>query len=1249
MAKDYTVNYKINVNSDSAIAAIHKFQEATETLEKLTRRFSRISQVAGKTTAALRALGQTNATVNVKTDNAEKNLREVIVLLDTIKTKVQSTSGLSLGSGIGKLSGAQKEKFKKDISDLQASLNSINNNKITPKASVTTAEQELQKLIDKLKTIKEMSNISINAKVNSNNTAEENKNSQSSTAAAAAGGASTGRQRQQQQRRQQARRQQVTQAGHSRYLFPSTRQVLGPTYAGSGSTVGSEMLKGIGTAYGLSALFSGVTQVYKDATDYNNVSQTTKNILATHDLRGNFDERFDHMNQLMRQVGVETKFTAPQVAEAGKFLAMAGLNIEQIENAIRPIADIALIGDTELGETADVVTNIMTGYEIPSKLMGKAADILTMTFTKTNTTLMELAESFKYAGTIAKQAGVSFETSSAAFGVLGNAGIKGSHAGTTLRMMINNMLNPNEKQAEAWKEIGVSTKDSNGNLRNFVDIMSDLNEKSKFMSNGEFTSLIARMFRITSLPGALALIKNSENIKDIVDKNYDSTDLSSKLASEKKNTIQGLWYQMTSAFTETGMKGFEQMHGVIKGFLIRMTNLMKSSEFAVALKDTMNIMLKIIDFMSSIIRSFANVWSMVPNYMKDALVLFLKIQIVSSTIASLLKSIISVGLLVRGVLLGQWINKIAAPYLFIKNLIYLYSRYRGHGIGILASTQGAFKQSVFGQGVGGAIGGAAGGAATGASSVGLLKYIKSPYAMAAVALLSIGAYLYKTYERTQDCIRANIEWAESYRNLGVDKMELNTFDDVIIANMRIYNNELSSHTEKINQSAKAWERYWDKKNGPKKQIEDQSKFVDTVEGSGYKELFNKAGSFIGVHESFESLANELGASFGTKMETIYRGVSTPKGYMMLNGQYIDLGVGASINENGAIQLLLSRIGSDKNNKEIIELEKHLATTIPSAVSHADVINIINNARNKFLPKYGSWDERFDKITSDAAENMTLEDVKSSQAYMRAVRINMENVFKQWEDYVSIIKDVDSNGNITPTRLQTILEKRYGWLFDPRNGLFGSAEWVENVKAKLNTMPSNKVTGLITETFDSLLGFYELVATKYKPLFAPFLNRSVFEQLLPDAGKTKLSEGGFYGGKEEGDKMTSNGVEYTWKLSYPTGRYAWIDSNGKIFMPGKNGINNQYGINNGIGTEDSIHSGIEESLHSGRDESEYKDHYQNGSSAPKQIIVKIDSLMRVDNQNIDMNDSKQVAAINNIKQELATALLEVVQDFNNNMI
>lgn len=88
------------------------------------------------------------------------------------------------------------------------------------------------------------------------------------------------------------------------------------------------------------------------------------------------------------------------------------------------------------------------------------------------------------------------------------------------------------------------------------------------------------------------------------------------LADEKKNTIQGLWYQMTSAFTETGMQGFEQMQGVIRDFLQRMIELMKSTEFATALRNAMDMFIKVLDVIVDVFKKIMSIWNFLPNWLK---------------------------------------------------------------------------------------------------------------------------------------------------------------------------------------------------------------------------------------------------------------------------------------------------------------------------------------------------------------------------------------------------------------------------------------------------------------------------------------------------------------------------------------------------------------------------------------------------------------------------------------------------------
>lgn len=337
-------------------------------------------------------------------------------------------------------------------------------------------------------------------------------------------------------------------------------KVLGPSMLDSGGLGVASLLKGMGMMYGVMGAFSAFGNALNDYTAYNNTMQTAMNILHAHDTENDFYGRFGGMANTVRRVGVETKFTAPQVADAAKFLAMAGYNITDINNSIRSIADIALVGDTELGQTADLMTNVMTAYKIKPNQLRQAADIMTNTFTMSNTTLTEMAEAYKYSAGLLAGNGVSFQESAAALGILGNAGIKGSQAGTTMRTIIANLLNPTKKQANEWERLGITTRDSNGNLRNILDVFGDLSRVSGDVN-------VYKIFHKTAAQGAAALIDQVDRWNEIVAQNFLSDGMVSKLAEAKKNTISGLWAQLTSMFTEDAIRSFEGVNGTIVNFL----------------------------------------------------------------------------------------------------------------------------------------------------------------------------------------------------------------------------------------------------------------------------------------------------------------------------------------------------------------------------------------------------------------------------------------------------------------------------------------------------------------------------------------------------------------------------------------------------------------------------------------------------------------------------------------------------------
>ena len=1243
MAENYIVNYQINVNSNPALESIRKFQQATAEMEALTKRFDVVAKSIGKVNSALASIKAKPINIQINTSAAEAGLDRILTKLNNIKSQAKTALNGVMGKPLYSTS---------DIKKLDQAISSINGKTINPKANTERAINSLNQLLQKIEQIKSNSKITITA-------------SAAGASKTVAGGITKSN--------TPASRVQQIGAGRSTYLYPSTRQVLGPTYANTGTNVAGEMIKGMGIAYGLSSLMSGVTSVFRDASTYDNIAKTTKNILQTHDKKVGFEGRFNEMNQLMRQVGVETKYTAPQVASAGKFLAMAGYDVDQIKHTIRPISDIALVGDTDLGETADVVTNIMTAYEIPAKQMDNTADILTMTFTKTNTTLLELAESFKYAGTVAHQSGLDFETASAAFGVLGDAGIKGSHAGTTLRMMLLNMMNPTKRGQEAWDILGINTKDKNGNLRNLSDILSDLHEKQQTMSAGDFSTLINKMFRVTAAPGALALINNVAKMQEVTGLNKKSMGLASDLADEKKNTIQGLWYQMTSAFTETGMQGFEQMQGVIRDFLQRMIELMKSTEFATALRNAMDMFLKIANVIVGVFKGIMNVWNWTPDWIKNGIVWFVKVQMILGVIAGIGQSILSTFIMIRGVLFGSWIlgmkNFAGLMQRTLNYMIQLYAFSRHTQIGRIASIGQAIGRGFFGRA--GLLGGGTGvaGAAvsttnintsaagpTLASIIGTVGkwFFTTPFGWVTGATIGIGTLVYKIYQAhkaTEAARQANEAWAQSYRNLNVDKLNLSDPDALMIGNMRIFNNELLTQNERIAQSTELWHRYWIEKNGPKQSVDDQTKFFDTAAGRDPELLkrLEAADQWTGVDKVFQSLSSALGMK-----QTVKKGLNGENYYAYeLHGRTLSgtntniFAKNGDISEQVAVQMMLAQL-ADHNSKENMALSKYLLHNATSARSSEDLSNILKNAADRFIPKMGSWDSRWDWISTETFhDKMTEGDVHRSQAYIRHLAQIMKGTISAWDDYASILKDFESGEIIDPTRTQKVLQGLFGPLFDPTKGLFGTEGWSKHVQdivknpEKYKLGSQQEAIDYITETFDKLVSWYNDLYSGHKSLFAPFINRTPIQNLLSEGDV--LPTGGFYGPQKEGDKAIFDGAQYIAKTIAPYATPQWVDKSGKIYTPKNAKDTFKWDPTTGNKEQD-----LASSLHNGADQSQYRSH-NNYNAAPKQLIVRIENLMRVDHQTIDMTDDRQVAAITNVKQELATALLDVVQDFNANMM
>ncbi len=241
-------------------------------------------------------------------------------------------------------------------------------------------------------------------------------------------------------------------------------------------------------------------------------------------------------------LGRTTQFTASQAASAMGFLAQAGFEANTILAVMPDTLNLAAAAQIDLGEAADIVTNILTGYRLEADKLGEANDILVGTFTDSNTTLTEIGEAMKFVAPIAAALGIEFKETAAAIGLLGNAGIKGEMAGAALRNILINLTKSTSEAARVMKRLGIEVTDSAGKMRPLVEIIRDL-EKA-----GTSTADIIAIFGKRAGPAMSALIgQGSDALEEFIEKLDRAGGLTERVAGVQMEGLLGKWKEFNSA------------------------------------------------------------------------------------------------------------------------------------------------------------------------------------------------------------------------------------------------------------------------------------------------------------------------------------------------------------------------------------------------------------------------------------------------------------------------------------------------------------------------------------------------------------------------------------------------------------------------------------------------------------------------------------------------------------------------------
>ncbi|KGQ36809.1 phage tail tape measure protein [Gallibacterium genomosp. 1] len=221
-------------------------------------------------------------------------------------------------------------------------------------------------------------------------------------------------------------------------------------------------------------------------------------------------------------LGATTAFTSSQVAEAQGYLAMAGFDTEKILSSISSVLNVSMASGTDLARVSDIMSDISSGFKIPANEMQRVADVLTYTFTTSNTSIETLYETMKEGGPIMSALGQSFESTAAMVGLMGNVGIKGSSAGTALKNIGLNLIGNKH-----LKKLGIREKDKKGNMRQLPEILAEINKKTAKMGNAARAEIVESIFGKIGIAAALELLSQS----DVALKEYEDN-----IKKKSKNT-----------------------------------------------------------------------------------------------------------------------------------------------------------------------------------------------------------------------------------------------------------------------------------------------------------------------------------------------------------------------------------------------------------------------------------------------------------------------------------------------------------------------------------------------------------------------------------------------------------------------------------------------------------------------------------------------------------------------------------------
>lgn len=309
----------------------------------------------------------------------------------------------------------------------------------------------------------------------------------------------------------------------------------------------------------------GLTALVKAGVDY---EQQMAKVRAVTNATG---PQFKQMGDLAKQLGKDTKFSAGQAAEAMYELGSAGFSANQMAKVLPGTLSLAAASNIDLADAAEISANALKGFGLASDQSGRVSDVLAQAVAASSVEMKDLQLSLKYIGPVAKLTGQSFEDMIAAVELMGNAGIKGEQAGTSLRGAMVRLTKPTKMVKEAFGELGLKAADLQGpkGLKPLPQLIKILEDHTKNLGAAQRNQALAQIFGTEALSGMSVLVdQGSGKLQKLADKNRNAEGAAKRMATTMNNTVAGAFENLTGSIETVGITIFEKVQKPLRSALL---------------------------------------------------------------------------------------------------------------------------------------------------------------------------------------------------------------------------------------------------------------------------------------------------------------------------------------------------------------------------------------------------------------------------------------------------------------------------------------------------------------------------------------------------------------------------------------------------------------------------------------------------------------------------------------------------------